>query len=198
MNRRSCDQGGAWHEDRDRRQRRLRSVYGALLADAGNELWLFDKWPEHVLAMRTRGLRCEGASGDRTVLLNATTDAAEAGVCELAVVATKVMDIEAALGGARARVRPSALRSRAGRLERANRLGLRLAFVRVEARSDPRPPALAEVVDRVRQDWSHDQRRQLNEAVFERLLARYEVVIEGEAQNPLWGNLKAGAVEEQP
>ena len=51
------------------------SVYGALLADAGNDVWMFDKWPEHVDAMRTRGLRCEGASGDRTARVDATTPA---------------------------------------------------------------------------------------------------------------------------
>ena len=78
------------------------SVYGALLADAGNDIWMFDKWQEHVDAMGARGLRCEGASGDRTVAVNATTRAAEAGPCELAIVATKVMDIEAALADARA------------------------------------------------------------------------------------------------
>ena len=55
------------------------SVYGALLAAAGNELWLFDQWREHVEAMRTHGLRCTGASGERTVAVNATADAAEAG-----------------------------------------------------------------------------------------------------------------------
>jgi 2-dehydropantoate 2-reductase len=85
------------------------SVYGALLADAGNELWMFDKWREHVLAMRERGLRCEGASGDRTVRLNATTSAAEAGPCELAIVATKVMDIEAAVREAAAMIGPQTL-----------------------------------------------------------------------------------------
>ena len=55
------------------------SVYGALLADAGNELWLFDQWRDHVEAMRAGGLRCTGASGDRTVAVNATTDAADGG-----------------------------------------------------------------------------------------------------------------------
>jgi hypothetical protein len=85
------------------------SVYGALLADAGNELWMFDKWREHVLAMRERGLRCEGASGDRTVRLTATTSAAEAGPCELAIVATKVMDIEAAVRAAAAMIGPQTL-----------------------------------------------------------------------------------------
>jgi 2-dehydropantoate 2-reductase len=80
------------------------SVYGALLAAAGNDVWMFDKWQEHVDAMRTRGLRCQGASGDRTVRVNATTRAAAAGPCALAIVATKVMDIEAALGDARAMI----------------------------------------------------------------------------------------------
>jgi 2-dehydropantoate 2-reductase len=76
------------------------SVYGALLADAGNELWMLDRWREHVEAMRAQGLRCEGASGDRTVRVNATTEAAAAGPCELVIVATKVMDIEAAVRAA--------------------------------------------------------------------------------------------------
>jgi 2-dehydropantoate 2-reductase len=85
------------------------SVYGALLADAGNELWLFDRWREHVEAMRACGLRCEGASGDRTVRVHATTRAAEAGPCELVIVATKVMDIESAVDEARAMIGPETL-----------------------------------------------------------------------------------------
>ncbi len=85
------------------------SVYGALLAAAGNELWLFDQWRDHVLAMRAGGLRCTGASGDRTVAVNATTEAAEAGLCELAIVATKVMDIEAGVRAARPMVGPKTL-----------------------------------------------------------------------------------------
>ena len=102
------------------------SVYGALLADAGNDVWMFDKWPEHVEAMRTRGLRCEGASGDRTVAVNATTRAAEAGACELAIVATKVMDIEAALADARAMIGPEtlvlAIQNGLGNVERVQRV----------------------------------------------------------------------------
>ena len=85
------------------------SVYGALLADAGNELWLFDKSREHVEAMRARGLRCEGASGDRTVVVSATSDAALAGPCELVIVATKVMDLEAAVREAAAMIGPDTL-----------------------------------------------------------------------------------------
>ena len=102
------------------------SVYGALLADAGNELWLFDKWREHIEAMRARGLRCEGASGDRTVRVHATTDAALAGPCELVIVATKVMDIEAALGDARAMIGPDtrvlAIQNGLGNVERVRRV----------------------------------------------------------------------------
>ena len=85
------------------------SVYGALLADAGNELWLFDQWREHVEAMRTRGLRCTGASGDRTVAVNATTAAADAGECELVVVATKGMHIEPAVRAAAPMIGPETL-----------------------------------------------------------------------------------------
>jgi parvulin-like peptidyl-prolyl isomerase len=50
-------------------------------------------------------------------------------------------------------------------------------LVRIEARSSSRLPTLAEVADQVRRDWSEQQRQDANEAVFERLLARYEVVI---------------------
>jgi 2-dehydropantoate 2-reductase len=85
------------------------SVYGALLAAAGNELWLFDRWQDHVDAMRAKGLRCTGASGDRTVPVNATTDAAAAGTCELAIVATKVMDIEAGVRAAAPMIGPGTL-----------------------------------------------------------------------------------------
>jgi 2-dehydropantoate 2-reductase len=102
------------------------SVYGALLADAGNDVWMFDKWAEHVAAMRTRGLRCAGASGDRTVRVHATTHAAEAGACALAIVATKVMDIEAALGDARAMIGPKtlvlAIQNGLGNVERVQRV----------------------------------------------------------------------------
>ena len=72
------------------------SVYAALLGDAGNEVWAVDRWAEHVEAIRAHGLRVEGASGDRTVRINATTDPAEPGVCELVVISTKALDVEAA------------------------------------------------------------------------------------------------------
>ena len=82
------------------------SVYAALLADAGHEVWAIDSWPEHVQAMRSHGLRLEGASGDRTVKLHATTDAGEAGICDLVILATKAMHVEAAAVAARSLLGP--------------------------------------------------------------------------------------------
>src|SRR6056297_734619 len=56
------------------------SVYAALFAEAGHEVWAVDAWPQHVEAIRRDGLRLEGASGDRTVHgLHAATGVAEAG-----------------------------------------------------------------------------------------------------------------------
>jgi 2-dehydropantoate 2-reductase len=72
------------------------SVYAALLAAAGHEVWAIDRWREHVDAIRARGLRLEGASGDRTVRIHATTDAREAGACDLVVLATKAMHVASA------------------------------------------------------------------------------------------------------
>jgi 2-dehydropantoate 2-reductase len=69
------------------------SVYAGLFASAGHEVWAIDRWEEHVEAMRAKGLRLEGASGDRTVKVNATTDCAEAGKCDLVVLATKAMHV---------------------------------------------------------------------------------------------------------
>ena len=42
------------------------SVYAALMADAGHEVHAVTLWLDHAEAMRNRGLRVEGASGDRT------------------------------------------------------------------------------------------------------------------------------------
>ncbi len=72
------------------------SVYAALLAHAGHEVWAIDNWKEHVDAIKANGLRLEGASGDRTVRINATMDAADVGPCDLAILATKAMHVEKA------------------------------------------------------------------------------------------------------
>src|SRR3981081_355386 len=46
--------------------------------------------------MATKGLRCEGASGDRTVPIHASTPARGIGPCDLVIIATKSFDVEVA------------------------------------------------------------------------------------------------------
>jgi 2-dehydropantoate 2-reductase len=65
------------------------SVYAGLLAAAGHDVTAVDVDAEHVAAIREHGLRVEGASGDRTVGIAATTSAAEVAPVELVVIATK-------------------------------------------------------------------------------------------------------------
>jgi 2-dehydropantoate 2-reductase len=85
------------------------SVYAGLLASAGHEVWAVDRWQEHVDAIRERGLRVEGASGDRVVRVRATTDAADVGEAELVLIATKAIDVKAASESARVLVGPGTL-----------------------------------------------------------------------------------------
>jgi 2-dehydropantoate 2-reductase len=75
------------------------SVYAGLFASAGHEVWAIDRWREHVDAIRAKGLRVEGASGDRTVKIHATTEPRDAGTCELVILATKAMHVEQAAKG---------------------------------------------------------------------------------------------------
>ena len=73
------------------------SVYAALMVSAGHEVHGVTKWLHHAEAMAAKGLRVEGASGDRTVqLASAGTTTNEIGVCDLVIIATKAFDVEAA------------------------------------------------------------------------------------------------------
>ena len=70
------------------------SVYAGLLADAGNEGWAVDTWADHVRMIKDKGLRIEGASGDRTVTtLQATSKLEDAGECDLYIIATKASGV---------------------------------------------------------------------------------------------------------
>ena len=77
------------------------SVYAGLLADAGNAVWAIDTWPEHIEAIRSGGLRVEGASGDRRVYLDATSDPSKAGLADLVIIATKALNVETVLRSAK-------------------------------------------------------------------------------------------------
>jgi 2-dehydropantoate 2-reductase len=81
------------------------SVYAALLASAGNEVLVVDRWAAHVEAIRAQGLRVEGASGDRTVALSAHTTPPDEAV-EMVVIAVKAYDVGAAAASAAALMGP--------------------------------------------------------------------------------------------
>ena len=85
------------------------SVYAALLADSGNDVWAIDTWEEHISAIKSNGLRVEGASGDRTVSMNATTNASDAGECDLIIVATKASGVAAAAVAAKSIAGPNSI-----------------------------------------------------------------------------------------
>ncbi|WP_321957796.1 ketopantoate reductase family protein [Paraburkholderia bannensis] len=72
------------------------SVYAGLMVSAGHEVHAISLWPDHVAAMQENGLRVEGASGDRTVPIHASTTTDGIGVCDLVIIATKAFDVEAA------------------------------------------------------------------------------------------------------
>lgn len=72
------------------------SVYAGLLAAAGNEVTVVDTWDAHIEAIRSNGLRVEGASGDRTVHVAAATSVVEIGEVDLIILSTKAMDVLAA------------------------------------------------------------------------------------------------------
>ncbi len=72
------------------------SLFGALLAEAGQEVWLIDVWAEHVAAIQDAGLSVEREDQTRQVALNATTDSAEVGGCELVIVFVKSIHTAAA------------------------------------------------------------------------------------------------------
>lgn len=70
------------------------SVYAGLFADSGHEVWAIDVWQDHLDAIKATGLRIEGASGDRTIkTLNVSSDVADAGVCDLYIIATKASGV---------------------------------------------------------------------------------------------------------
>ncbi|SHI57409.1 ketopantoate reductase [Shimia gijangensis] len=86
------------------------SIYAALLADAGHEVWAVDTWANHVDAINANGLRVEGASGDRTVeTLRATGQIADVGPCDLCLIATKASGVGPAAQEAAKVIGPDAL-----------------------------------------------------------------------------------------
>lgn len=86
----------------------LGSVYAALLASGGHDVSVVDVWTEHIEAIRKNGLRLEGASGDRTVRIHATTDPADVRDADLVIIATKNDGVARAAQAALSVARPEA------------------------------------------------------------------------------------------
>ena len=65
------------------------SLFGAMLAEADNEVWLYDVWSEHVHIINQDGLSIEKAGNTRIVRLNATTDPDRIGEAKLTIIFVK-------------------------------------------------------------------------------------------------------------
>ena len=65
------------------------SLFGAMLAEAGNDVWLYDVWLEHVQTINQDGLRIEREGKTRTVEIRATADSRQIGRAELVIVFVK-------------------------------------------------------------------------------------------------------------
>ena len=86
------------------------SIYAGLLADAGHEVWAIDIWNDQINAIKDTGLRVTGASGDRTVTsINASNELADAGVCDLYIIATKASGVGLAAKSIASLAGPSSL-----------------------------------------------------------------------------------------
>jgi 2-dehydropantoate 2-reductase len=76
------------------------SVYAGLLASCGHDVIVIDRWLEHIDAINQRGLRVEGASGDRIARVRAYTDPPDEPV-DLIIIAVKAAQAGAAAQHAR-------------------------------------------------------------------------------------------------
>ncbi len=65
------------------------SLFGALLAESGEDVWLYDIWEEHVKAINEKGLGIELDDKTRSVSVNATTDKGQIGKTDLAIIFVK-------------------------------------------------------------------------------------------------------------
>jgi 2-dehydropantoate 2-reductase len=65
------------------------SLFGALLAEAGNEVWLYDIWQEHVQTINQAGLQIERDGNTRVVEVKATNDPGQIGLTDLVIIFVK-------------------------------------------------------------------------------------------------------------
>jgi 2-dehydropantoate 2-reductase len=77
------------------------SLFGALLSEAGNEVWLYDVWHEHVDAINRNGLQIEREGATRVARIPATTDPEKIDRTELVILFVKSTQTEKASAIAR-------------------------------------------------------------------------------------------------
>jgi len=77
------------------------SLFGALLSEAGNDVWLYDVWHEHVDAINRKGLQIEREGVTREARIPATTDPGKIDRTELVILFVKSTQTETASGIAR-------------------------------------------------------------------------------------------------
>ena len=65
------------------------SLFGALLADAGNDVWLLSTWQEHLAAISDKGLKINYKDHTRTIYLNTATRSEEIGPSDLTLIFVK-------------------------------------------------------------------------------------------------------------
>ncbi len=77
------------------------SLFGALLSEAGNDVWLYDVWQEHVDAINASGLQIEREGVRRSVRIKATTSPENIGQNELVILFVKSTQTQKASAVAR-------------------------------------------------------------------------------------------------
>ena len=77
------------------------SLFGALLSEAGNDVWLYDVWQEHVDAINGSGLQIEREGVRRSVRIEATTSPEDIGQNELVILFVKSTQTQKASAVAR-------------------------------------------------------------------------------------------------
>ena len=82
------------------------SLFAAHLAKTEAETWVYDRWEEHIGAIRSKGLVVEGKGAAHVVGLRATTDPSEPGPADVVMVFVKYNQTREALAAARPLVGP--------------------------------------------------------------------------------------------
>ena len=72
------------------------SLFGALLAEGGHVVWLYDVWQEHIDAVNQNGVTIAFEGKTRSIRLNAVAEAQQIGESELVIIFVKSTQTQAA------------------------------------------------------------------------------------------------------